>query len=438
MNLKKYYWNKCLFITSLLLYINCGVSEAQNVQQEIKLNNVGISIKTSPIYLLIDEDNMKDIKNKAIEERKKCYYDEALFNKIESNKNWQAIIENDSPNNIISFVRFPQSTHISDKEMKEFLKSLCEKFLLKYDFEFIGSGDGKTKIGSYVNFLFKINVDTLSYFSEMYLINGENASYLITSNNLKINSIKDIINSIVEFSDVEIKKLQDEERDKTINNLFSGLKTNLSHEEIDTLISIMKVYNDTNIENSYNNGGKILISDCCSFVLPNNLEVQDGSWKKFNDYLSKKNGVEYQSDMLWLQQKGLNANIDSSRKHYIRMSFKFNSLSERTLQSLESKPNWTKEDLIWYDNEIDSELKNYKLSKVLKIEKSKIVKIGKYYSIMKSFTSQMGDKPIKISQRHMLLSDTKIFYIFIEYWEQDYDLYKESMDLVLNSLEFIE
>ncbi len=194
--------------------------------------------------------------------------------------------------------------------------------------------------------------------------------------------------------------------------------------------------NIANIETGNNN--LITIGNCCSFELPDDLEVQAGSWKTFNDLTAKNLGLEYQSDKLWLQQSGLNENKQGSRDSYIRISFKSMELPENTNMNPLKNPNLNQQDLADFDQMFDSEINNYKLAKILQIEKSVVGKIGKYYSVKKAFTSKMTDKPIKKSERHLIFSNSKGYLIELEYWQPDYKKYDSSINVVFNSLKLIQ
>lgn len=181
----------------------------------------------------------------------------------------------------------------------------------------------------------------------------------------------------------------------------------------------------------------VTVINCCSFTLPDDLEVQSGSWKKFNDNIAKKIGKEYQSDKLWLQQIGLNKYEKEAYNHYVRMSFSITELEENSFLNPTEKPDLSVDDLNYMDSIYDITIKNYKLTKILSIEKSVICKIGKYYSIKKVFTSKMEDKPTKKTIKHIIYGNYKIYYVEIEYWVSDYEKYKEAINAVINTMKLL-
>lgn len=272
----------------------------------------------------------------------------------------------------------------------------------------------------------------------MYLVNGKYATYLISSNNTKINSIKDIVSSIVEFTEEEINELQKSEISNSLKTFFKNCNVIFLENETDSITNILIDYaerKETGI--NYDENSTIKINNDCSFILPSGLEVQSGSWKRFNDYTSKKLGKEYQSEKLWLQQKGLNENKKGCMDHYIRISISCKYLDENSLSDASIKPEISNEELKEFDSGFDEELRNYKYSKVLTINKAIIFKFGNYFSLMKSFTSQMSTKPIKKSERHIIFHYNKMINIEIEYWTTDYKIFKDDLNTFTNTFKIL-
>lgn len=219
-----------------------------------------------------------------------------------------------------------------------------------------------------------------------------------------------------------------------------SITNDINIKDVDTALQILEEYIEPKepiATDPIDNNKVITIKNCCSFTLPDDLEVQSGSWKKFNDYTAKKLGLEYLSDKLWLQQKGLNSNEEGSRDSYIRLSFKYMDLPENTHLNPTENPNLNSQDLADLDQMFDSEIVNYKLTKIQKIEKSIVEKIGNYYAVKKTYTSKMSDSPIKNSERYLIFNNSKGYVIEVEYWLPDYKKYKHSIDQVFKSLELL-
>lgn len=172
--------------------------------------------------------------------------------------------------------------------------------------------------------------------------------------------------------------------------------------------------------------------------LPNEMEIQSGSFKELTDAYGKTilgNLENHQS--LVFQQKGLNAGDSISFKTYARVVINTYKGEKGTYKELSEKNNLTKEDIAFYNNNFDTQLKTIwpkANQKLISSNDVTIEKAGNFYCTKHNYIRQLGNSPQVFVEVYRFQNNDRVYLISFSYRTKDEKDWKPIMDGILKTI----
>jgi hypothetical protein len=192
-----------------------------------------------------------------------------------------------------------------------------------------------------------------------------------------------------------------------------------------------------NIANSFNwkkqNDLRISLKNVASFNLPENFEIQAGLLKDVAEKVYNEYGIEYQSDEIVLQQKGLNNFNQQAFNTYFRIILK--PIHEREgIYSIDFKS----ADLETTNIAYMKLAKNSLTSNTIFLNEflPKEIVIDKITCKVFSYERQLLDKPPVTVYHYIIEKNDKIISLTVSYRTAEKDLWSKSINIFINSLNF--
>ncbi len=173
-------------------------------------------------------------------------------------------------------------------------------------------------------------------------------------------------------------------------------------------------------------------------VLPDEMEIQSGPFKELTDAYGKTilgNLENHQS--LVFQQKGLNSADPKSFKTYARVVIDTYKGEKGTYKELSENNNLTQEDIDFYKNNFDTQLKNFwpKINqKLISSNEVTIERIGNFYCTKHSFIRQLENSPQVFVEVYRFQNNDRVHLISFSYRTQDENDWKHIMDGILKTI----
>lgn len=166
--------------------------------------------------------------------------------------------------------------------------------------------------------------------------------------------------------------------------------------------------------------------------LPPTLEVQAGSYKSLNKILYDAFGIEYTSDDLVFQQKGLNSYDSTAYKTYVRVMISTQHSKEGTYATPEEKMNFGPQDLADINNTYKEVAKNSLPSntKLLTWLDLKETTLNKMHCLTYSYQRQITDKPIVKVTCYLFQNNDKIHTLTISYRPSETEQWETTLNLM--------
>lgn len=184
----------------------------------------------------------------------------------------------------------------------------------------------------------------------------------------------------------------------------------------------------------------IFIKDVGKISMPSSLEIQDGSYKELNKNIYQNLGLEYTSDNLIFQQKGLNKAEKESFKTYVRVMIKTYRATPGTFGSYKSKQNLTPSELKEFDNIFQKQTNQELLSntKLVKWLGTKETMVNGMHCLVSSYQRQMGEQPIVQIDKYIFQNDDKMYTLTFSYRINQLDVWKPVLNRMRDSFNIIK
>ena len=186
----------------------------------------------------------------------------------------------------------------------------------------------------------------------------------------------------------------------------------------------------------------IKINGLCTIDLPDSMEIQGEEFvTRVKDMYEEAGVSNTASQTLTIQQKGLNAKEPKAFDTYARFTVTKTNLGEDSGLDLFHPFTLTEEDKSQIVNSVNNEVKstaklNAKMEIISPISIN-VIKVNEMYGARTEYTRRINNNPVVIVSKYIFFNKNELYTVDISYRLKDENLWKNTLNGMLNSLKFL-